>query len=436
VLHTSYTATGIRPIHENLIDRVSAVIVVTADANRNLYQNGFTKHVSMICKSQFSQTGERREKPLIVVSVSSPYDFAMDPSIGTYICTYDFTETALQALAKVLYGELSPTGSLPGTISRSQKLHQSRQHWLVETWKEERDANALDVLLDAVRENGSQPELVGVSSNSFLLRSDEVEEAHFVVRNSTTQALYGFCSTYFFRSTGTAVIGSLIVEPTRRKLSIGHSLHNRAVRTLLQRKGVRRFQLGSRLPSIYLGIPTANPVERKRLRQWFANLGWNTALSRPVCSVVLRPLSTWVPPEGLAQSLQSADVDYDLVCGWDYAESILDHVKTNSRQGVMEIYKLALNSAPHAGIIRAKRPEDGAILGSVAIYDNQSTLAEYVPALKETHAAAGGISSPVISPSVGEYATLMQGLILLGIKQVRKQGVDALILDCVSDSRI
>ncbi|KAL1988618.1 hypothetical protein VTN96DRAFT_9013 [Rasamsonia emersonii] len=436
VLHTSYTSTGVRPIHESLIDRASAVIVVTADANRNLYQNGFTKHVSMICKAQFSQTGERREKPLIVVSVSSPYDFAMDQSIGTYICTYDFTETALQALVKVLYGELTPTGSLPGSISRSQKLHQSRQHWLVESFNEERDSEALDALLDAVREDCSQAqrsELAGVSSNSFLLRSDDVEEAHFVVRNSTTHALYGFCSTYFFRSTNTGVIGALIVDPSRRKLSIGHSLHNRAIRTLLQRKGVKRFQLGSRLPSVYLGIPTANPVERKKLRQWFANLGWNTALSRPVCSVVLRSLSTWVPPEGLAKSLQSAEVDYDLVYGWDYADSILDHVKTNSRQGVMEIYKLALNGAPHSGVIRAKRPEDGSILGSVVVYNSQSALAEYVPALKEINAAAaaGGISSPVISPSVGEYATLMQGLILLGIKQIRKQGADVLILDCV-----
>ncbi|KAL2012758.1 hypothetical protein VTN00DRAFT_283 [Thermoascus crustaceus] len=435
VLHTSYTANGVRPVHENLIDRANAVIIITADANRNLYQYGFTKHVSLMCKSQFSQTGERREKPLIVVSVSSPYDFAMDPSIGTYICTYDFTETALQALVKVLYGELTPTGSLPGTISHSQKLHQSRQHWLVETWNEERDADALDALLQAVREDSSQgqrSELSSVTAGNFLLRNDDdVEEAHFVVRNSSTRALYGFCSTYFFRSTGTGVIGSLIVDPTRRKLSIGHSLHNRAIRTLLQRKGMKRFQLGSRLPGIYLGIPTANPVERKRLRQWFANLGWNTALSRPVCSVVLRNLSTWSPPDGLARSLQNAEVVYDLVYGWDYAGSILDHIKTNSRQGVMEIYKLALNSAPDCGIIRAKRLDDGAILGSVVVYNDQSTLAEYMPALKDMHTAAGGISSPVISPSVGEYATLMQGLILLGIKQIRKQGADAVILDCV-----
>jgi len=48
----------------------------------------------------------------------------------------------------------------------------------------------------------------------------------------------------------------------------------------------------------------------------------------------------------------------------------------------MEIYKLALNSAPHAGIIRAQATWRGAVLGSVVIYDNKSALAEFVPALK------------------------------------------------------
>ena len=435
VLHTSYTASGVRPMHENLVDRANAVVVVTADATRNLYQYGFTKHVSMICKSYCSPTGERREKPLIVVSVSSPYDFAIDPSIGTYVCTYDFTETALQTLVKVLYGNLSPSGSLPGSMSRSQKLQQSRQQWLVQTWNEERDAKDLDTLLAVMREDasslGQRSELANVTSNGFLLRCDDVDEAHFVVRNSSTGALYGFCSTYSFRSTGTGVIGSLIVDPTRQKLSIGHSLHNWAIQTLLQRKEVKRFQLGSRLPNVYLGIPTTNPIERKKLRQWFSSLGWNTALSRPVCSMVLRNLSSWVEPEELATSLQIAEVNYDLICGGAYAESVLDLIGTNSRQGIMEVYKLALNDPSHCWIIRAKRPEDDVVLASIVVYDNQSILAEYVPALKDSHAKAGGISSPVISPSVGQYATLMQGLILLGIREVRKRGADTAILDCV-----
>lgn len=290
VLHTSYTANGVRPQHESLINRASAVIVLTADANRNLYQHGFAKHVSMICNMQYTSGGERREKPLIVVAVSSPYDFAMDLSIGTYICTYDFTETALVSLVKVLHGDVNPTGSLPGTISQSQKLSASKQHWLVENFNEDRDANALDNLIREVVEEqclGHRSELASATSNSFLLRQSDVLESHFVVRNSSTQALYGFCSTYFFKATGTGVIGALFVDPARRKLSIGHSLHSRAIRTLLQREGIRRFQLGSRLPSVYLGIPSGHTSERKRLRSWFANLGCKFMFPLGLCSTPL-----------------------------------------------------------------------------------------------------------------------------------------------------
>ncbi|KAJ5476038.1 Glycoside hydrolasesuperfamily [Penicillium sp. IBT 31633x] len=428
VLHTSYTSNGVRPIHEDLIQRASAVVVVTADANRNLYQQGFSKHVSMICQSQTN----KRERPLIVVAVSSPYDFAMDSSIGTYICTYDFTETALQALVKVLYGDLTPSAALPGSIGRTQKIHQSRQHWLVENWNEDRDSFGLDALLGTIRADCApgQSELLGATASSFILRNEDIDEAHFVVRNSSTQALYGFCATYFFRSTGTGVLGCLIVDPSRRKLSIGHSLHNRAIRTLLQRRTIKRFQLGSRLPGIYLGIPSVNPVERKRLRQWFANLGWNTALSRPVYSVILCNLSSWVPPEGLSLTLHSAEITYDLVYGWDFARAILDHITSYAQQGVADIYRMALGGAPNCGIIRAKRPSDGVILGSIVIYNERSVLAEHMPVLRATQAPVGGISSPVISPGE-DYSTVMQGLILLGIKQIRKLSAHAVVMDCV-----
>ncbi|CBX99837.1 similar to beta-N-acetylglucosaminidase [Plenodomus lingam JN3] len=432
VLHTSYTANGVRPVHENLINRASAIIVLTADANRNLYQSGFTKHVSMICNMQYTTGGERREKPLIVVAVSSPYDFAMDTSIGTYICTYDFTETALNSLVRVLYGELTPTGTLPGTISKSQKLHPSRQHWLVEIFNEDRDANALDNLIAAVVAStipSQRSELSSATSNSFVLHHTEVEESHFVVRNSSTQALYGFVATYFFKSTGTGVIAALFVDPARRKLSIGHSLHNRAIRTLLQKEGIKRFQLGSRLPSVYLGIPTGHGNERKRLRSWFAGLGWGAALSRPVCNMVARNLQSWNPPDGMAKSLASAGAQFDLVYGWDYAGPILDHIKTSNRQGLAEVYKLALSDPSACGIIRAKRPEDGALVGTVVLYNHHSRLSDYIPPLKDLNEAAGGISSPVISPSVGEYSTLLQGLILLGMRQIKQQGCNACLLD-------
>lgn len=435
VLHTSYTANGLRPMHEDLIKRAGAVIVVTADAGRNLYQNGFTKHISMICRMSSITNSDRKEKPLVVVSVSSPYDFAFDQSIETYVCTYDFTETALQALVGVLYGELRPIGTLPGSMSGSQKLQQSReQHWLVENWNEERDSYPLEALLTSSRErrSSSQPSILsGVSSNTFLLRDADIDETHFVVRNSSTKELYGFCSTYYFRSTAVGVIGSIIVDANRRKLSIGHSLYNRAMSTLAQKKGIKRRQLGCRIPSVFLGIPTVGAGEHRRLKQWFINMGWKITSSQMLSNMILRNLPMWSPREGLSHTLSNPDIKFDLVYGTEYAEVVLDHVKSSSITGVLEIYKLALADRTSCGIIRAKRPEDGSILGSLVLYKSDSRLAEFVPALADTKVLAGGISSPVISPLVGDRVSLMQGLILLGIRQIKKQGANAVVMDCV-----
>lgn len=149
--------------------------------------------------------------------------------------------------------------------------------------------------------------------------------------------------------------------------------------------------------------------------------------------MVLRNLATWKPSDGLVGGLQNYKaVRYDLVHGWDYADSILEHVKTNSRSGVQDIYHVALGDAPDCGIIRAMRVGDGATLGSVVIYNGRSKLAMYMPVLRAQSVVTGGISSPVLSPLVDEYATVLQGLVFLGVRQIRKQGAEAVILDCVS----
>jgi beta-N-acetylhexosaminidase len=169
LLHTSYTANGVRPVHENLINRAAAIIIITADANRNLYQNGFTKHVSMMC-SMLSAGGKK--KSLIVVSVSSPYDFAMDKAIGTYVCTFDFTETAMSALVRALFGEFTPSGTLPGTLRKSRKVQKSKQSWLVEGWNKDRDSRGLQALIKTVKKISPPNQLcplAGATAESFEL---------------------------------------------------------------------------------------------------------------------------------------------------------------------------------------------------------------------------------------------------------------------------
>ena len=433
VLHTSYTANGVRPVHENLINRASAVIVFTADANRNLYQHGFTKHVSMIC--QMSRDGEKQEKPLIVVSVSSPYDFAMDSSLGTYICTFDFTDTALRALVDAFFGEALPTGALPGTLRQNQKVQQAKQRWLVEAFSEDRDASGVDGLVSNLHQEcpvNQRSILAGCSSSSFLIGCDMILESHFVVRNSSTQAVYGFCPTYYFESTATGVLGPVLVNPERRGLSIGRSLHNRALRSLLSNNGIKRLQLGSKLPNIYLGIPNINNTERKRLRQWFTNLGWKNWMSRPVCTMLLPDLSEWSFPEANLEALKHAEIEFDLSQGVEHQADILDLVQISSRAGTSEVYKLALEDDIGCAILCARRQQDGFLLGTVILYTQRATWAHLVPVLKDHTENMGGLTSPVISPSAGDYSTLLQGLLLLGIRQHQKQNSAAVLLDYVS----
>jgi len=433
--HTSYTANGVRPIHETLLERAQAVIVVTADAGRNMYQNAFAKHINMLCKLAVGPDGLPQEKPCVFVAVSSPSDFAADASIGTYLCTYDFTETALQALVRVLYGDLATNGTLPGSFSHnSSRPAQTRQQWLVESFNEDRDLRTLDTLLKAARTDISMHSAIlsKATGNTFLLRNPSIEEAHFVVRSSSSKGLLGFCATYFCRNSSIGHIGAIFVDPARRNLSMGHSLHERAIRALLQKKDTEQFRLGTILPSVYLGIPKTDVSEYKRLKQWFAKLGWNMSRSASVFTMAVQDLALWTTPDGLGQTITNSGIKYDLVLGVDYADVVLDHVQRNSRQDMPEVYQMAMQDREGCGIIRAKRVVDGSMLGSVVFFRSDSKLATFFPGVLNKQALTGGISLPVLSTDAFEQTVLFQGLVLLALRQLKRQGASAAIVDYVS----
>ncbi|KAH7323678.1 glycoside hydrolase superfamily [Rhexocercosporidium sp. MPI-PUGE-AT-0058] len=447
LLHTSYTANGVRPVHENLINRAAAIIIITADANRNLYQNGFTKHVAMMC-SMLSAGGKK--KSLIVVSVSSPYDFAMDKSIGTYVCTFDFTETAMSALVRALFGEFVPQGTLPGTLRKSRKVQKSRQNWLVESWNRDRDHRGLLALIKTIEKTAppnTQSGLSGATAASFELSQglspphDTIQEQHFVVRNSSTQALFGFCSTYYHTPTSHGILSSLFVDPSKRNLSIGHSLHQRALRSLLTRPSIKTLQLGSSLPTIYPGIPMSDLTEGARLKRWFAANGWDISSPRLLYTLTIRNLLAWQAPEGLLPSIQRVSFKFDLIAGRDNAESVLDLVKANSGPEVLALYQLAL-ADESCGVVRAKSPVDGSLVGAVIITRPNSSLATYIPVLKpsafatspslngnntDNPSGVGGILAPVV-PNSPQAAIVLQGLALLGIRQNKAHRAAACVL--------
>ena len=412
-------------MHENLINRASCIIIVTADANRNLYQAGFTKHVDMMC-SMLRSRGQKKQ--LIVIAVSSPYDFAMDKSIGTYMCTFDFTETAMHALVRTLVGEIAPAGSLPGTLRKSKKVLKARQHWLVEEYVRDRDGAGLEDLLQAVH-RASAPDLQFLQTTSaatFEMSNSNMKEAHYVVRNSSTQALYGFAATYY--TSGVGIIGALFVDPTKRNVSVGRSLLRRALKNLKQRKGLQKIQVGMSFPGVFLGVPIDIGVSPTK--EWFGNSGFDIQFPRRLTNMVIPELATWSAPEGLSQSIQRASISFDLIHGLDNAESVLGHVRSNSNPVVVELYKAALAETKACGIVRAK-DNAGNLLGTIIISRPNSSLATHIPSLMSDAEDIGGILAPVLPPN--PLSTLvLQGLALMGVRQNKSHKVSKVVLSWVS----
>ncbi|MDX9952590.1 MAG: beta-N-acetylhexosaminidase [Anaerolineae bacterium] len=81
------------------------VIVAVADASR------FSEQVALV--EAFVKTSS----PVIVVAIRTPYDLAVMPAQATLLATYGLNPPTLEALLRVLQGEVLPQGQLPVTFA-------------------------------------------------------------------------------------------------------------------------------------------------------------------------------------------------------------------------------------------------------------------------------------------------------------------------------
>ncbi|KAJ9148983.1 Glycoside hydrolase family 3 protein [Pleurostoma richardsiae] len=256
VLHTSYTSHGVRSEHERLIQKADAIIVLVADANRNQYQLGFAKHVAAISKLQ-QRTGANpvMEKVLILVSLSSAYDIPADAPFPAHLCTYDSSTIALHCLARVLGGDFKPTGRIPGPQSYPGTQHSHdivhQQAWLVERFDIARDQVPFRQFLGRLMEadedspviSDEHDYVVAIASAGLHPNHGSPDTQHFVIRNTSTGAIYGFASAIRFPELRRGCLGALLVDPEKRELSMGRDLHTSVVRHILQVPGIDSIQI-------------------------------------------------------------------------------------------------------------------------------------------------------------------------------------------------
>jgi len=170
--------------------------------------------------------------------------------------------------------------------------------------------------------------------------------------------------------------------------------------------------------------------EGARLKRWFANNGWDFLSPRSLYTLTIRNLSNWTPPEGLLQSIQMVSFAFDLIHGTENAESVLEHVKTHASPDILLLYQLALADSKACGIVRAKSPVDGALVGTVIIFRHGTQLATYMPVLLAAGESVGGVLAPVI-PSSPQASIVLQGLALLGVRQNKAHGSTTCVLNWV-----
>lgn len=466
VLHTTYTANGLTPLHESLIEQSKIVIFLTSEAGRNMYQIGIVKYVSILCGvNPLTLTKGlgpvQPRKPLIIVATLSPYDFFYNKSIGSaYLCCYDYTNNALENLASLLMGDFEAQGCVPGEKKFSTKhkklvlegrnennhlsaksVHKPKRRWLVDEFLMERDWQGLTKLLktnsDQLTNDGFYKRLEG------LLSSTAKHQKHFVVRNSSLNILYGIVLTWVNESNCGHLV-YILVEKSKRLQSIGKNLHLRAIRYLIKERKCNEIVLGSSFPLISLGGNNNKP--------FFKGVGWNTQVSTEKSVMLLQNLDSWLVPQNILQEIMIVGVRFDICSDTSKLMKMMERCLLSEAydareyKNVKSLYSeaqkyLKINSPYEVKIILALEPTTQNVIGSIVIFTSNSQLSKFYPFIDVfgeendspgNRSIIGAIAGPVIDPLYSNLTEIFKyGLICSAITFLKTSLSEDNIKSCI-----
>lgn len=446
VLHTTYTANGLTALHETLIENSKVVIVLTSEALRNMYQIGIVKYVSILCgasPSSFNNGGinsGQLVKPLVIVATSSPYDFFYNKSIGSaYLCSYDYTNRALEELVGILMGDSGAEGCIPGEkkfssrikkrkppsqptiqsspIVRRKSNPQPKRRWLVDEFNIKRDWSSLIKLwknnLGDEDINGEEEIKIDYQRENFykklliLLSNANNKQKHFVVRNSSLNLLYGIVLTWvneyqqvslneYIEETTTLKTGSimyLLVDKLKRLQSIGKNLHARALRYLIKEQECDLVTLGCSVPNIVFP-ENSHLVKNNKVSTLFMNsVGWEIKEDKRKNVLILKDLMNWSVPQKIFRELMIVGVRFDICNQPEKLMELIerctkeegdDEKTAMTKQLYMEAVKYLQGTTSYeVKIIIALEPTNQNIIGSIILFTNQLAFAKFYPYIDE-----------------------------------------------------
>ncbi|MGH3346760.1 MAG: glycoside hydrolase family 3 protein, partial [Nocardioides sp.] len=113
---TTVLETGTKPTEAQIAaaETAAAAHDVTVVLTYRAWQDAHSQQRALV--RRLTATGQ----PVIAVGVREAHDVAQFPDVPAYLATYSWTGVSIRSLAKVLYGEIDPTGTLPVTIPTAE----------------------------------------------------------------------------------------------------------------------------------------------------------------------------------------------------------------------------------------------------------------------------------------------------------------------------
>ncbi|CAK7198739.1 hypothetical protein SEUCBS139899_001403 [Sporothrix eucalyptigena] len=217
VMHTSYTSYGVRIEHEKLVERADTIIIMQA-----------------WLVERFDYVRDR--EPL-----------------------QEFLRGLLETDDAFLFGRLGDNDG--DDLDDDEDAR-------------EQDAKVANAFASAALAAGRLPAPYSSSFSSNGQRSS-VTAQHFVIRNTSTGAIYGFASALAFPALQRGCLSALLVDPEKRGLAMGRDLHTSVVHYLTQAYGVDIIQLGAPVTAMFPGVPLNSDYSFPDNVEFFEKMGWN-----------------------------------------------------------------------------------------------------------------------------------------------------------------
>lgn len=454
ILHTSYTANGLTPQHESLIEKAKVVVVFTSEASRNVYQIGLVKYVAMLCgakpsyKMDASTFNQATAKPLIIVATLSPYDFLYNIRIGSaYLCCYDYTNDSLKQLVGVLMGDSIAEGCLPGeeklknqkrkrgiseVFDRPKSHAAIKKRWLVDVFDMGQDWSGLvtlwkDTAAEFEVDTDFNYQLNGFFNKLFaLFMSTTNTQKHFVVRNSSLRILYGAVITWVGIQPNGKPIGSILyisVDKSKRVQNLGKSLLNRAVRYLIQERLCENINFGGSFPLLFGN----NARSESRLTEFLKSAKWDIKAGiKEKHIMIIHNLINWQVPSHIFRELKIIGVRFDICQDFQNLIQLIDRadIEVNDYQ----LYREAISqfSIPNneLKIIIAIEPTNQAVIGSLILFTNRSPISKFYPFIDEcVHSKVTGDNQSGYIPLVGGMVGMIVDPLYTNLAEIFRYGL-------------